>query len=164
VDAARALFERVLKDYADSPDAPAALEHLADLARNEGHQGQAEQTYRELLNRWPSLNGTTGMAEVSLAELLLDGGGKEAADEAVRLLNSAIARGGPITFNANLFRWHIALVRAAELLGDRETVRRAARTALDLADRPPQFPRHPSVGVVSADSELLRWLRRRAEL
>jgi len=157
--AARILFERVVRDYANSLDCRAALENLADMARMQGDLPKAEETYRRLLAQWPDLNATTGMAEVSLAEVLLDGRGIPSAGEALALLESAMRRGGALRLNPNLFRWHIALVRAAEVIGDRETVKRAATTALRLADRGPQFARHPTVGLVAADPKTLSWLR-----
>jgi hypothetical protein len=157
--AAQVLFERVVRDYANSLDCRASLENLADMARMRGDLPKAEETYRRLLTQWPDLNATTGLAEVSLAEVLLDGPGIPRAVEALALLESAMRRGGALRLNANLFRWHVALIRAAEVIGDRETVKRAATTALRLADRGPQLARHPTVGLVAADPETLSWLR-----
>ena len=65
-------------------------------------------------------------------------------------------------FNNDLFRWNVALARVAVSLGDVETQQRAARTALDLAGRGPQLPRHPTVGLVSSDKKTLKWLGRLA--
>jgi hypothetical protein len=65
-------------------------------------------------------------------------------------------------FNNDLFRWNVALARVAVSLGDVETQRQAARTALSLADRGPQLPRHPTVGLVNTDKPTLTWLRRLA--
>jgi len=157
--AAGVLFERVVREYANSLSCPASLEQLADMARKQHDLPKAEETYRRLLTQWPDLNATTGMAEVSLAEVLLDRRSEPRAGEALALLESAMGRGGALQLNANLFRWHIALIRAAEAIGDRETVKRAAATALRLADRGPQFARHPTVGLVAADPKTLSWLR-----
>jgi hypothetical protein len=66
-------------------------------------------------------------------------------------------------FDNQLFRWHLALIAAAGRLGDDQTMRRAARTALGLVGRDPQFARHPSVGVVEPDKRTLTWLRRIAK-
>ena len=163
-DAARTLLERVLLEYEGSLDCRAALEHLGDLARSEGDEASAERRYRELLMRWPDLNATSGMVEVSLAEILLDRGGHEREHEALRLLKSAMDRRGPLQLDTNLFRWHVALVRAAEAVGDATTAKQAATTALTLAERGPRFTRHRDVGVVRADTKTISWLRERAGL
>ncbi len=118
---------------------------------------EASHHYRKVIEENPSLNGTTHMVEVSLAEMLLDEGNPANADEAVGLLQSALKRG--LFLNDQLFRWHLALVRAAVQLQDVETQRRAARTALALAERGPGLTRHPTVGVVQKDEITLRWLR-----
>lgn len=140
LSAARALFERVIRDYPNSLDCRASLEHLGDLARRQVDHTTAQRAYQELFERWPDLNATSGMVEVSLAELLLEERNQGRAQEALRLLQSAIERRGAVDFNANLFRWHIALIRAAEAVGDPETVKRAATTALRLAERGPRLP------------------------
>jgi hypothetical protein len=62
-----------------------------------------------------------------------------------------------------LFRWHLVRIRLAEALGDRETIRRAARTALELVGRGPQLPRHPDVGLVRTDKATLKRLRKLAK-
>jgi len=163
VEAAMGLFQRVLQDHPDSLDCRMALETKADLERKQGNPVVAERLYRELLERWPDLNATTGMANVSLAELLLERGGRGPAEEALHQLQAALARPGGVTLNANLFRWHVALVRAAEAIEDMETAKRVARTALELIERGPQFARHPTVGVVKTDTQTTNWLRQRAK-
>jgi hypothetical protein len=67
-----------------------------------------------------------------------------------------------VMFNSQLFRWNVALARIAQRIGDSETVERAARTALSQMSRPPQFPRHPDVGIPNADDSTLAWLREAA--
>jgi hypothetical protein len=62
-----------------------------------------------------------------------------------------------------LLRWHLALIPIAQATGEKETARRAARTALDLANRGPVFPRHKTVGVVDADVRTLKRLRKLAK-
>ncbi len=64
--------------------------------------------------------------------------------------------------NSDLFRWHIALARAAEQIGDLETVSRAAKTALSLTKLGPQYSRHPTVGLAVPDPSTLAWLKKAA--
>ena len=161
MDAARSLWLRIL----DSEDGyefekASTLEHLAD-SHVEQDPNIAERHYRQLLAEHPTLNGTTATAEISLAELLIDKGDRASIDEALALLNSFLER-GTSQFPSVLFRWHLALIRVAQVTGEKETVQRAARTALDLAGRGPVFPRHKTVGVVQADAKTLRRLRRLA--
>ena len=158
--AAKQLLIRVVSDYPDSVDCGFCLELLGDIAREEGSAEAAEWNYREVIRRWPDLNGTTGMVEVSLAEVLTETGGPDRHEEALRLLGSALKRGR--LMNSGLFRWNIALARAAEKLGDAKTVSRAARTALSLTKLGPRFPRHPTVGLAKPDAATLAWLEKAA--
>jgi predicted Zn-dependent protease len=162
LDGARELLER----SAAHPDGHlfmtvAAWETLADMAAERGDRATAEQLYRRILDEQPSLSGTTGSVEISLAEVLLDSGNADARAEALNLLNSWIER-DRIKWASQLFRWHLDLIRIAEADGDVETVRRAANTALSLTERGPQLPRHPDVGLVETDEATLERLRRLA--
>jgi tetratricopeptide (TPR) repeat protein len=159
---ARELWERVLQstDELARNQQATALEHLGDSYAYEDVD-KAKSVYRRLLAEHPTLNGTSHTVEISLAELLIDQGDRESQDEALVLLSSFLER-GTSQLPSVLFRWHLALIRVAESTGDRETVQRAARTALDLAGRGPVFPRHKTVGVVNADGRTLRRLRKLA--
>jgi hypothetical protein len=102
------------------------------------------------------------MVEVSLAEILTDVSGGSRHEEALRLLDSALKRGQML--NSGLFRWNVALARVAEQIGDLETVSRAAKSALSLAKRGPQFSRHPTVGLAVSDPSILAWLEKAAQM
>lgn len=162
IDAARSLWLRILEsDLGHGSEQASTIEHLAD-----SYAGQdptvAESYYRRLLAEHPSLNGTTATSEISLAELLTDKGDSASTAEALALLNSFLVR-DTAQFPSVLFRWHLALIRIAQITGEKETIRRAARTALDLAERGPVFPRHKAVGVVQADDKSLKRLRKLAK-
>lgn len=118
-------------------------------------------TTGDFLAEYPTLNATSHTVEISLAELLIDKGDRASMEEALALLNSFLER-GTSQFPSVLFRWHLALIRIAQATDDEETVRRAARTALDLAGRGPVFPRHKTVGVVRPDKQTLKHLRKLA--
>lgn len=160
---ARELWERVLQStekLAETQQA-SALEHLGDSYVGD-NAAAAEDYYRRLLEEHPTLNGTSHTAEISLAELLIGKGNRDSMEEALALLNSFLER-GTSQFPSVLFRWHLALISIAQATGEKETVQRAARTALDLASRGPVFPRHKDVGVVDADAKTLRRLRKLAK-
>ena len=160
LDGARELLER----SAVAPgvrwfESAAAWEALADMDMESGDLISAELLYRRILTQQPSGGGSTGTVEISLAEVLLASNRTQGNDEILALLNTWIERPG-LKFDNQLFRWHLDLIRLAERIGDGETVQRAARTALNLADRGPQLPRHPDVGLVNADRATLRRLRK----
>jgi tetratricopeptide (TPR) repeat protein len=157
---AKELLTRVLTDYPESSECAFCVELLGDIARDEGFAEVAEMHYREVIRRSPELNGTTGMVEVSLAEVLSENPRRNRHDEALHLLESAHKRGRMM--NSELFRWNVALARIAEQLGDSETVARASRTALSLTKRGPQFPRHPNVGLAVQDPSVIAWLEKAA--
>ncbi|MEV4688222.1 hypothetical protein [Microbacterium sp. LWH3-1.2] len=72
VVAARALWQRVLTDEGEFAhlESAGALEHLGDSYAREDPI-RAEHYYRRLIGEHPSLNGTTAMQHVKLAELLI---------------------------------------------------------------------------------------------
>lgn len=160
---ARQLWERVLESTEEraTSQRASALEHLGDLYTDDD-SAAAEQCFRRLMAEHPTLDGTSHTVEISLAELLIDKGDRASLEEALDLLNSFLER-GTSQFPSVLFRWHLALIRIAQATGERETVQRAARTALDLAGRGPVFPRHKTVGVVHADAKTLKRLRKLAK-
>lgn len=155
--AAYELWQRVLADYPCSMHAWTARERLGDVTRQQGRTDEAERWYRELIEVNPSLNATTHMVEVSLAEMLIATNEPSKRDEGMELLQSALDRGGLL--NNQLFRWHLAVLEAATQLGDSETQQRAARTALALTERGPNFPRHPTVGLVATDGKTIERLQ-----
>jgi hypothetical protein len=131
------------------------------MAVDRGDPATAEQIYRRIL-ALPNQSGSTGSVEISLANLLLDTSRGPDRDEASALLDAWMNR-DQLKFDHVLFRWHLTLIRLAEAIGDEETVRRAANTAITLAERGPQLPRHPGVGLVHADMATLERLRELAE-
>lgn len=159
---ARELWERILdQDLGHDFEKAGTLEHLGDSYRDTEPE-RAAQYYRRLLTEHPTLNGTTATVEIALAELEMAKGRRADTEEALALLNSFLER-GTSQFPNVLFRWHLALIDIAQATGEKETVQRAARTALGLAARGPVFPRHKGVGVVHADRQTMRRLRKLAK-
>lgn len=160
-DGSRSLWLRVLADPDGSSGMRwATLEHLGDLDVDDDPE-EAESRYRQLLDEDPTLNGTTGMAEVKLAALLTRKSSPAALDEAWRFLEIwRTDRHSP--FPANHFRWAVARARWGEAAGQPDVTRDSARQALGFAERGAPFPRHPGVGVVNAQKQLIEWLRAQA--
>jgi tetratricopeptide (TPR) repeat protein len=161
IDGARSLWLRVLDDPGYEIERWATLEHLADLAFDDDPE-QAEKLYRQLLSEDPSLNATTQMAEVRLAELLTRDGTVESLREAGELLDAWQSnRKSP--FPINHFRRELARARWGEAIGKPDVVRDSARHALAFTDAKSPFPRHPDAGVVHAEPNELNWLRARTQ-
>ncbi len=160
VEGARSLWLRVLEDPEASMQRWPTLEHLGDLDFDTD-PAAAESRYRQLLAEDPSLNGTTQMAEVRLAELLIRRATEASMAEAWDLLEAwRTERRSP--FPVNHFTWELARARWGEVAGRSDITRSAARHAIALSEAGSPFPRHPGVGVVKTDPGLMKWLRARA--
>lgn len=158
--AARSLWLRVLEDPDASIQRWSTLEHLGDLDFDVDPDA-AEARYRQLLAEDPTLNATSQMTEVRLAELLTGRGTPAALAEAWALLERWRAeRHSP--FPANHFAWEVACARWGEAAGRSDIVRDSARRAIELSTAGSPFPRHPAAGVVRAERAVMEWLRSRA--
>ncbi len=160
-DGARALWLRVLADPGGfDTQRWSTMEHLGDLDV-ESNPGEAESRYRQLLDEDPTLNGTTQMVEVKLAELLTRKRTPSSLDEAWELLERWRSdRHSP--FPAHHFTWAVARARWGEAAGRPDVVRESADQAIGFSAADAPFARHPGVGVVKSDKQLLRWLQAHA--
>jgi tetratricopeptide (TPR) repeat protein len=157
-DDAEQIYQRVLDEYPESLDAASAREHLGDLARLQGRLSQAEEHYRTLLAAHPTLNATTGLAELSLAEVLIEAGDGDSQGEAGALLTAVSERPSGLLFNDSRFRWLVARSFLAAVLDDLAVQQEMARQALELLGAGPTFARHPTVGVAHANVVTVGWL------
>jgi tetratricopeptide (TPR) repeat protein len=155
---ARRLWQRVVDDGEVSwVQRASATEHLADSYQSDSPE-LAARLYRRLSELSPTLSGTSATHHIKLAQLLLDTGAPEALPEVGELLQWWVENARMPFPNAH-FSWNIAYIKWALALGDTESARDGARRALELADRHPVFPRHPTVGLVRSDDATMRWLR-----
>jgi tetratricopeptide (TPR) repeat protein len=155
------LLRRIVDDYPESFEVRFAHELLGNAWRDAGRLGDAEREYRSVLAVAPDLNGTTGEVHLLLAEVLFERGANETTDEIQALLETAKPHVRLIT---TAFRRFVLVARVAERAGDLDVQRSAAVQALDLVGAPPQFARHPTVGIVDAKPETIADLRRLAGL
>ena len=154
-EGAEELFRRVIADYAEHwPELAFAHERLGDLRIRAGDDRTAEDHYRLALATSPTLSGTTGEVHLKLGELLLDRNGP--TDEVYAMLDAATRH---MTLNKSVFRWHVLAAKAGRASGDRTTAAASAVIALELLDAPPQFSRHPNVGLAEADQHVISMLR-----
>ncbi|GAB3133962.1 hypothetical protein GCM10027289_24770 [Tsukamurella serpentis] len=157
LEPARALWMRVV-GMGSGPQSHgewgSAVEALADSYRIDD-PAVAERWYRLLLTEIPSLNGTSGCAELSLAEVLAAQGRPDEALEAVYAWRTRATSPWP----AQLFRSCVVSADIALAQGDRRTARDEARRALRVARLSPSTG-HPAISVVRTDAATLRRLRR----
>jgi hypothetical protein len=96
-----------------------------------------------------------------MAELLLSEPTPSNVDRAADLL-ARWPQETHLPFPSAHFRWNLAVIELAQVVGDSNAAQEAARRALDLADRGPVFSRHKTVGVVQTDRRTLKRLTRLA--
>jgi Flp pilus assembly protein TadD len=152
LDAATALLHRVVDDYGDDwIQVTASHEHLGDIYRSKGDLAGAETEYRRVLMLSPNLSGTTGEVHLKLGEVLLAAGTDDFAE-----IEQLLAAARPhVVFNSSAFRANVLDARVAAAVGDVPRRRASATAALGLVNAPPQFSRHPTVGLVDAAPSLL---------
>jgi tetratricopeptide (TPR) repeat protein len=157
---ARELLVRVIETYPESLDVVMAHEHLGELDAREGHRRAAETHYRDALRLAPERN-VYGDAALRLPELLIEDGGEEKREQARELLDAI--PGTDLVFASQRFRYAVARARLARESGDEAEALRYAEHALrEAAQDTPDFPRHPTVGLVDADRKVLREMRKLA--
>jgi hypothetical protein len=150
------LLTRVVTEYDDRLDVPSSHELLGEAYRRVGDLGAAEHHLRACIDtRYENRSGTTGVTELSLAEALLDQGRTAEAGDLLALEGLPRA----LRWNAQIFRFVVACARYEAMTGGDPTP--WAKRALDLAaDRTPQLPRHPDIGLIETDEATLDEMRR----
>jgi hypothetical protein len=148
--------QELLTEVTADPDAyvferAQAFEVLARIYRRAGRWQLAVEALEQAIElASPTMNGTCGVPDLTLAEILLesDQGGLPRAAALLRF-QPLIDR---IRFNSDLFRYLVATARTRQRLG--QDPADPARRALDLLENDkPAFPRHPDVGRVHADAQ-----------
>ena len=157
---ARELLDRLIETFPGSGDVVMAHEHLGELDAREGHRSAAEAHFRAAMRLSPERN-TRGDAELRLPELLIEDDTDESRWEARQVLDAI--RHGSLVFASQRFRFAVARARLAHAEGDDAEARRYAQTALEEAGRDaPDFPRHPTVGLVTADKTVIDQMQKLA--
>lgn len=139
-------------------EVPWAHELLGEAYRRMGELDAAEHHYRQCMATADEhRNGTTHVTELFLAEVLLQDDDPGQLPEAEALLSSP-GLTQSLLWNKHIFRYYVARARLAYRQG--RDPREWAALAMELAgDRRPQLPRHPTVGVVEPDPDVLAELR-----
>jgi len=139
-------------------EVPWAHELLGKAYRMMGDLDAAEHHYRQCMATADEHgNGTTKVTELFLAEVLLQRDDRGDLVEVEELLSSSDLRQS-LLWNSYIFRYYVAQARLARR--QRCDPREWAALALELAgDRRPQLPRHPTVGLVDPNPEVIAELR-----
>jgi tetratricopeptide (TPR) repeat protein len=159
--AAIVLLHRLLDQYPDNWQVPTAHELLGEAYWANGDLDRAEQHLRRCLATSPDRSGTTGVPDLTLAELLVERGTPAGLQEAAALLDAADLT-KRLDFHTHVFRFYLAQARLAHRIGDDRQGDYAARALRVAAITTPQLPRHPDVGLVRADAAILAELQRLA--
>jgi hypothetical protein len=158
VQAARELLEANLAD-------PLIHEHerviaLAMLARDylRTNDLEAAEHHFRLALAVPTESGYNEEEEIDLAEILIAKAAPEALTEARRLLD-ARSETQP-AFVSSRFRLAVARAKLAVLEGNTRSAAIEAQTALALSrETHSGFAKHPKIGLVEMEDQILRWLR-----
>jgi hypothetical protein len=139
-------------------EVPWAHELLGKAYRKMGDLDAAEHHYRQCMATVDEHgNGTTKVTKLFLAEVLLQRDDRGDLAEVEELLSSPDLTQS-LLWNSYIFRYYVAQARLA--LRQRRDPREWAALALELAgDRRPQLPRHPTVGLVDPDPDVIAELR-----
>jgi tetratricopeptide (TPR) repeat protein len=157
---ARELLARVIELYPESGDVVLAHEHLGELDARNGDRRSAVAHFTAALRLAP-VRHTYGDAALRLPELLIEDGSDRAREEATQVLDAMAS--GDLVFASQRFRYAVARARIAHAARDDISARRYAVDALREAEGcAPDFPRHPTVGLVNADKKVLKEIRKLA--
>lgn len=157
VDAARTLLVRAgVEAGSDRYERTTAWENLADTLMV-SDPAEAERLLRRILDENPSLNFTSFMEEVHLAQLLIAKGTPEALTEARKLLDSWDSRGVD-EFSGPLFEAAVARTRLHVAAGETDEAVAWATCALELAEVESPLPAAPGLAVGELDAGLATWL------
>ncbi|PFG15734.1 hypothetical protein ATK74_0254 [Propionicimonas paludicola] len=153
---AQRLWQRAIDCAEFEIDRWHSIECLAASLKEED-PARAEALFRQLIHEDPDLNGTSGMAHIDLAELLLATPGESALAEARALLNAWWAEQRS-PFPASRYRYFVCRLKLAIASGDHLAARDLAAQALEAAGAQSPFARHRNVGLAHAEADELQWL------
>jgi hypothetical protein len=111
------MLHRLLDRYPEDFWVPFAHELLAEAYRANGDFALAEHHLRRCLATMPaSRSGTTGLADGTLAEVLVEGGDRARFGEAAALLDASDLA-SHLVFHAQMFRYYLVRARLVDRVG-----------------------------------------------
>jgi len=164
-ESGRRLLRRVIAEYPDGIGATTAWEQLGDSLAGDGRLDEAERALRETIRRCAASptgrSGTTHVAELRLAEVILLGGDATRLDEAAELLRTVaphVAR--QAMFRRVVFRFLLASARVAHRRGDPAAARLAGDALAVAAEATSSLPGVADAVRASASGDEVAELRR----
>lgn len=160
-----ALLQRIIDEYPEIwHEVNFAHEKLGHIYHRRGNYAESECEYRIVVRSYnKSRSGTSGVCDLTLAELIVETKQQSKFSEAADLLTGA-AESGSIVFAQDWFRYWVAAARLANATGRLRDAADFAKKALARAeDKTLTFARHPTVGNVRAHPDTLNEMRMLAD-
>lgn len=161
------LVQRVISEYPDiAMQVTMAYETLGDYYSGIKDFSAAVKSYRMVPQVMDKLgNGATEIWPAKLASAIFFSGRREEYGEAKQMVEQLFRQERQPLFNSSRFQCFLILARLSQALGEAEEAHIHAEKALTLAGvTTPQFPRHPTIGIVQTDEKTLRELRELAQI
>lgn len=137
-------------------------EQLGDYYFRTGQFDKAEIEYKIVVNYYHSKtrSGTTGLADIKLADLILTNEEKDKYNYAYKLITEDFTKSnGDLRMNDSKYFYALTRARLSCRLGFISDSKDFAKLALDLSKMTePQFPRHKTVGLVKAKNDDIKEL------
>ena len=135
-------------------------EQLGDYYLKAGDFDKAEKYFRVVVDYYEtkkSRSGTSGKADLKLAETFLTEGKSEKLQEAYSIcMNYPKSQ---LTFNSDIFYYAELTAHICDKLNKKEEAKELAKSAIEISKiTEPQFYRHKTVGLVNATERQLRTL------
>lgn len=158
----------LLRLFNDFPDETFSVifghEQLGDYYFKTAQYDKAEIEYKVVVDYYHSKtrSGTTGLADIKLADLILITEQKVKYDYAYKLITEDFKKSnGDLGMNDSKYFYSLTCSRLASKLGFNTDSKDFAKLALDLSKIiEPQFPRHKTVGLVKAKNEDIKELEK----
>ena len=155
------LMERLIKDYPTEEFSTIfGHEQIGDYFLKHGDIDIAEQQFRIVTDYYKnkkSRSGTSGIADLKLAETILTSNQADKFEEAYQLCKEYPI--GELTMNSDKFYYAALAARLCDKMNKKEEAKDYAKTAITLSKiTEPQFSRHKTVGLVNAADKQLRIL------
>lgn len=156
------LLERIVADYPNEESSTIfGYEQLGDYYLKYKEFEKAEKYFRPVIKHYElkqSRSGTSALADLKLAEILLIGGTANQLEEAYKICKSYPLE--ELLMNSDKFYYTQLLAHICFKLNKTEDAKEFAEAAIELSKvTKPQFSRHKTVGLVSASNQQLKDLQ-----
>lgn len=160
------LMERLIRDYPTEKSTTIfGHEILGDYYFKAGHYDKAQLHYRLVTEHYITKNtrsGTSGIADLKLAETILTANWTEKFEEAYNICKNYPLH--KLIFNREKFYYTALMAQICERLNKKEEAKEFALAAIEISKiTESQFTRHKTVGLVNATDKQLETLEQIAK-